>query len=280
MIRPQRLIDFINDPRFLWRPEISTTSLTRFCPRVGGVTFDIEENYFDKSPKGIEIFLTKVELILRKYKVRATFFVQGELIESFGAILRSLSNKGHEIGVHGYTHQNWGNFVWFWNEPPLSLETKRNHLAMVRDLFSKNRLPEPKSFRAPNLNINRESLRLLRGFNYLVDSSWPSFRAPGQKKQKVAGITQIPLTSLAKPRIIRKIGILPVRDYYPLNFCNVQKMSSSELKSYIDGLSSNCFVFLAHPWEFETDHCYTILEEMIARLSFRNEISWQTMTKL
>lgn len=43
---------------------------------------------------------------LADLRVRATFFVLGEMAERAPDLLRRLHDEGHEIGVHGWTHRN------------------------------------------------------------------------------------------------------------------------------------------------------------------------------
>ncbi|MDP4114906.1 MAG: glycosyltransferase [Bacteroidota bacterium] len=47
--------------------------------------------------------------VLKKYNVKATFFVIGENAESYPSIIRRMWNEGHEIGSHTFTHPNLGN---------------------------------------------------------------------------------------------------------------------------------------------------------------------------
>ena len=44
--------------------------------------------------------------ILDKYKIKATFFVVGSLVEEYGSdYLKDTYNKGHSIGIHTYSHK-------------------------------------------------------------------------------------------------------------------------------------------------------------------------------
>ncbi len=44
--------------------------------------------------------------LLRERKVRATFYVVGQNVKEFPAIVRRIAEEGHEIGNHSYTHRN------------------------------------------------------------------------------------------------------------------------------------------------------------------------------
>ncbi|MCW5236665.1 hypothetical protein D5047_10360 [Verminephrobacter eiseniae] len=43
--------------------------------------------------------------MLREYRMPATFFVPGWVLETWPAQIRSIVERGHEIGYHGYQHE-------------------------------------------------------------------------------------------------------------------------------------------------------------------------------
>ena len=59
---------------------------------------------FDDGPNKIQTI--KVLNILKKYNVKATFFVIGENVEYQKDILKQVYQNGHEIGNHFFTHDN------------------------------------------------------------------------------------------------------------------------------------------------------------------------------
>jgi len=50
------------------------------------------------SPRLVELF--------KKYKIRTTWFIPGHSAETFPDQMKAVADAGHEIGVHGYTHEN------------------------------------------------------------------------------------------------------------------------------------------------------------------------------
>ena len=59
---------------------------------------------FDDGPHPI---YTKLILdILRKYNVKATFFIIGENVKYYGDVLDEVVSDGHELGNHTFSHQN------------------------------------------------------------------------------------------------------------------------------------------------------------------------------
>lgn len=57
---------------------------------------------FDDGPSGDNT--QNILKILRKYGVKATFFVVGECAEQFPDLIDEIKAEGHEIGNHTYTH--------------------------------------------------------------------------------------------------------------------------------------------------------------------------------
>lgn len=59
---------------------------------------------FDDGPRKSQTL--KTLSILKKYDIKATFFVVGENIEYQKDVLKEVYNQGHEIGNHMYAHEN------------------------------------------------------------------------------------------------------------------------------------------------------------------------------
>ena len=78
--------------------------------------------------------------ILRRYDANATFFVLGKRAAEHPELLDRIAEGGHEIGSHGYAHQN------AWTASPWSvLDDIGRGLAMLDRKFAESRL-----FRPPN----------------------------------------------------------------------------------------------------------------------------------
>ena len=41
-----------------------------------------------------------------KYNIKTTFFIPGHSLETFPEDCKKVAEKGHEIGLHGYSHEN------------------------------------------------------------------------------------------------------------------------------------------------------------------------------
>ena len=46
------------------------------------------------------------EELFRRFGIRTTWFIPGHSIETFPAEMKAVADAGHEIGIHGYSHEN------------------------------------------------------------------------------------------------------------------------------------------------------------------------------
>lgn len=103
--------------------------------------------------------------LLEKYKQRATFFVRGEVAEKYPEIIKEIHFRGHEIGVHGYSHKSL-NYL----SPHLFEEELKKTIDLIRALINR----EPKSYRAPNFSLSNDTrwaLPIISRYKLKCDSS-------------------------------------------------------------------------------------------------------------
>ncbi len=86
--------------------------------------------------------------LLRRYKVRATFFVLGHVADNHPHLVAEVQNEGHEIAIHGYYHR----FVSRMTQAEFAAEIERSIHAVSRIT-----LTTPRGHRAPYFSVNRET---------------------------------------------------------------------------------------------------------------------------
>jgi len=96
--------------------------------------------------------------ILKEKNVKATFFVVGERVKQFPALVQQEVAEGHEIGNHTYSH------------PKLKMESKKQ---IEEELISTEKAilavaPQPTLFRPPEGFYNDTILQLARDNGYLI----------------------------------------------------------------------------------------------------------------
>lgn len=123
--------------------------------------------------------------LLDRHRVRATFFVPGYTAHRYPDVVRSIAAAGHEIGHHGYLH-----------EQPSAVPPAEQAANLDRGLAALEEVAgvRPVGYRAPMWDLSWESPALLheRGFLYdssLMDDDVPYELAVGD----TASLVEIPL---------------------------------------------------------------------------------------
>lgn len=105
---------------------------------------------FDDGPH--TVYTPKILEILRRYKVRATFFLIGERVERFPHIVRMIVSEGHEIGNHTYSHPN--------NLPIKNWDEIRKEIEKCSEAVERVTGIRPRLFRPPKGFLNYKVLTL------------------------------------------------------------------------------------------------------------------------
>src|SRR4030066_196425 len=100
--------------------------------------------------------------LLERYDIRATWFVPGHTADTYPAIVEDIVKRGHEIGHHGYCHEN-----------PVALEQPKERKIIEMGLESLERVPgkRPIGYRSPSWDLSPNSIDLLLEYSFVYDSS-------------------------------------------------------------------------------------------------------------
>src|SRR5699024_9307949 len=103
--------------------------------------------------------LSRLLNVLEKFEIKATFFIPGRVAESYPNEVRQVYRSGHEIGNHGYEHENFS---------CLSTEQQREALVKGNNALKDCCGVSPLGFRMPEGDITTETLIVLQeiGFSY------------------------------------------------------------------------------------------------------------------
>jgi len=104
--------------------------------------------------------------LLDRYRVKASFFIVGEVAERHPDLVREIVLKGHEIGCHGFSHHP----LWKLNEGLFREELKHFH-SIMEDILGKFPI---RGFRAPCFSLDNRTkwaLQTLVDFGYRYDAS-------------------------------------------------------------------------------------------------------------
>ena len=130
--------------------------------------------------------LPRLLKLFGEFGIKATFFVPGKVAETYPELIREVADRGHEIGCHGYEHENFG---------LLSYEEQRVRIGQAVDAIEKACGKKPAGFRAPIGDLMLETLNIVREYGMLYSSDLFDDDRPYFMKVNPAGdkILQIPM---------------------------------------------------------------------------------------
>lgn len=147
--------------------------------------------------------LENMEILLglfTEHGVRATFFILGEIAAEYPSLVRRIASGGHEIGVHGYNHDQIFR---------LTPERAREDIHRAKDLMEQVSGQPVYGFRAPAFSVSGETswvLDILAELGFIYDSSiipvrtkrygWPGFERDIHRMELPGGksLIEVPLS--------------------------------------------------------------------------------------
>ncbi len=122
--------------------------------------------------------------LLDQYKVKASFFILGEVAKQCPDLVREIYRKGHEVGCHGMSHRMLDD---------LGEEEFKKELLEFQNLIKEILGDvEIKGFRAPTFSLHQKTkwaLPILKDFGYLYDASLFPIKLFGNR---LYGVDQAP----------------------------------------------------------------------------------------
>jgi peptidoglycan/xylan/chitin deacetylase (PgdA/CDA1 family) len=111
---------------------------------------------------GARVGVPRILKLLAAYDILATFFVPGHTAESFPDVVERVLEAGHEVGHHGYGH-----------EDPSTQTPEEERRSMARGLEVLERFlgHPPLGYRSPSWDYSSTTLSLLVEYGFLYDSS-------------------------------------------------------------------------------------------------------------
>lgn len=223
--------------------------------------------------------------IYKRYNVKSTFFFTGYIAETFPDIVRMITDDGHEVACHAYSHSSELAF------DVLTLDEQIEHLKKAKTILEDVSGEEVISFRAPALRVNEYTVSALEKVGFKIDSSVASqrfdmfFSFGSIKKMKWLGAPRKPYYThdrdLAK-KGSSEIYEIPVNAYIIPYIGTLMRIIPSLTKlirffAHIDcALFSHFPVFIIHPNEFINEE----LESTQFKARTKNKLSYLLADKL
>ena len=190
-----------------------------------------EKDIYEISYKGA----IKIIEILNKYDICATFFVTGKFALKFPDIIKTIYEKGHEIGSHSYSHSD--NY--------LSKNNPKNNIEEGKKILEKIIKNKIIGFRSPRLQ--KPPYKILRELKFEYDNSLHPTYIPGRYNNILSkrnlffhnNIFEIPIS-------VTPLTRFPFSWLWFRNFGVRYARVCTDLCLYNPGFVNTYF----HPWEF------------------------------
>ena len=111
---------------------------------------------------GARVGVPRILELLARYDIRATFFTPGHTAESFPEMMAAIVHTGHEVGHHGYGHEDPGT-----QTPVEERASLERGLATLEKVTGQR----PWGYRSPSWDYSDVTLSLLVEYGFVYDSS-------------------------------------------------------------------------------------------------------------
>ncbi|UCE12166.1 MAG: polysaccharide deacetylase [Candidatus Heimdallarchaeota archaeon] len=142
--------------------------------------------------------------LLKKYDLKAGFFIPGEVAERYPETVRDIATEGHEIGHHGYSHRN---------PASCSLLEEKEELEKGIKILEELTDEKPLGYRAPAADMSENTLNLLSDFNFIYDSSMMGDDVPFIVKTKDKEIIELPIRWILDDWVYFGFNYFPPLEY-------------------------------------------------------------------
>ncbi len=115
--------------------------------------------------------------------IKQSFFIPGWCIETYPDTVESILKAGHEVGHHGYLHE----------DPIVTKDTQREWFERTLDVHDKICGQKPRGYRAPVYNVNQTVIDLLIEHGFRYDSSLMADDIPYAMKTAQGELYEMPV---------------------------------------------------------------------------------------
>jgi hypothetical protein len=216
--------------------------------RICFVSIDVEEDLRKEDIKTFEGIkkLNKILDIFKKYKIKSTLFVTGDVLQKFPGLVVNWS-KNHEIACHGFHHIPLNELS------PLERKKQlKDFIQIYEDLLSK----KPKGFRAVQHTIDDTQIKLLVDSGFRYDSSviprYIFFKSYIGYKGKAPNLPYLPCSNDYRKKGDSKILELPVSPLifnFPLGGTWIRTLGPNFYKFLLFFKKPEYISLAIHPWD-------------------------------
>ena len=149
---------------------------------------------------GITTALPRILELHRRFEIPATFFVPAHVAERHPHAIDAILADGHEIGHHGYMHENvFG----------LSIDDERAIFEHANDILLKMTGRLPCGWSAPGWGVTAQTLILMAELGMLYDGSLMEYDRPHFIRTAAGELVELPISMVLDDWAMFGGGIFP-----------------------------------------------------------------------
>jgi peptidoglycan/xylan/chitin deacetylase (PgdA/CDA1 family) len=109
-----------------------------------------------------EVGIPRLLELFRRLELRTTWFIPGHSLETFPSQVEQVVDQGHEVGAHGYSHEN-----------PIAMTREQETAVLARcvELIEKVSGRRPRGYVAPWWEMSESTAELLLAHGFTYDNS-------------------------------------------------------------------------------------------------------------
>jgi len=219
--------------------------------QVSAFAKNIEYSNWDKHPLRVEKNTHRLLDLFDDAQVKATFFVLGWVADRNKALVEEISQRGHEVACHGYSHQ----LIYNQTQAVFREETVRSK-KLLEDIVQK----PINGYRAASYSITKDSLWALdilaeAGFEYdssIFPVTHDRYGIPGAKENphqlKTPDGSSLIEFPLSTAKIFNRKIPIAGGGYFRLYPYLFSRAGLSQINR-----GKRPFIFYLHPWEIDTE---------------------------
>jgi peptidoglycan/xylan/chitin deacetylase (PgdA/CDA1 family) len=218
--------------------------------------------------------------LLGRYRLPSTWFIPGHTVDTFPELVEKVAAAGHEVGHHGYCHEN---------PATLPLEEERGVLEKgiesIRRVIGKS----PQGYRSPAWDTSPFTLNLLLEYGFFYDSSMmandftPYYCRMGDKITKDG-----PYGFGKEVELVELPVTWGLDDFPPFEFVirsnpglsspsQVYEIWSGDFDYLYQRLGEGVYTLTMHPQVIGRGHRLLMLEKLIEYIRGHSGIKFRTM---
>ena len=196
--------------------------------------------------------------LLDRYGLPATFFIPGDTADRHPDETRAIANAGHEIGHHGYLH-----------EQPNHLTEDEERTMIERGLDALERITgrRPRGYRSPAWELSQATFRLLDSYGFEYDASQLGADRPYWVVDAGKRTTIVEIPSAWELSDSGHFMMMPSYGWpggKPAT--HVEEVWQEDFKGMYEEGGDVCFVLTMHPQVIGRHHRLRMLERLIQHI--------------